>query len=183
MAAKGSYRKTRKIQDWYRERKYLHFDRPLGHAAALKATRPTDVAIHAFYPLISYEVESVKVQKVKGTKKLVQTSKTRPIAYAAHLDSHIYSRYAHDLSRQYEKALSAHGLSDCVLAFRTLGKDNIDFASHAFDYIKSKHSCCAIALDVSGFFNNLDHSVLKHAWCYVLGKKSCQMITLQFLNR
>jgi len=157
--------------DWYRSRHYLHFDRPLSYASAEKASRSSRVATHAFYPLISYEVKSKKIFRNKITDTISTKEKDRPIAYAGHLDSHIYSRYAWEMNKLYEAALVRNELTESVLAFRSLGKDNIDFAYRAFQEIRSRDECCAIALDVTGFFDNLDHGVLKSAWCSLLGKK------------
>ena len=42
-----------------------------------------------------------------------------------------------------------------------LGKNNIEFANNAFEEIKRRKHCVAIALDISGFFDNLDHQRLK----------------------
>lgn len=57
--------------------------------------------------------------------------------------------------------LSERGLCDCVLAFRSLGKNNIHFANDAFKEIQRRESCEAIGLDIKGFFDNLDHALVK----------------------
>ena len=87
--------KTASPPPWYRLRRYLHFDCPVGlkRAEAL-VMDPHAVACHAFYPLISYDLTSKKLTADRLTKKLVPREKTRPISYAAHLDAHIYNYYA-----------------------------------------------------------------------------------------
>src|SRR5690606_14828177 len=55
------------------------------------------------------------------------------------------------------------------LAFRKLGKSNIEFAFDAFQKIKAMGNCTAIGYDISGFFDNLDHVLLKNAWYRLLG--------------
>lgn len=155
---------------WYRPRRYLHFDSPVGLKRAENlVTDPNAVARHAFYPLISYEITSKKLAKAPNSHKLVAKGKIRPISYAAHLDAHIYSYYAHLLSVRYEVFLTTNGLTSSVLAFRQLGKNNINFAAEAFAEIRRRGNCAAVALDISGFFDNLDHELLKQAWCLLLG--------------
>ena len=160
-------------KDWYRSRYYLHFDLPLNIKKASKlVTDPRLIAKHAFYPLIHYSIETVKISKDSVTKKVkVLTPKSRPISYPAHLDSHIYSYYSKILSHYYEIKLKENGLDNSILAFRTLGKSNIDFALDAFNEVKKIGACCAVALDVRKFFDTLDHEVLKKEWCNLLQEK------------
>ena len=155
---------------WFRRRHYLHFDLPVGKEKAEKiVTNPDAVSSHSFFPFISFCVESEKIKKNPSTKTVSKIPKSRHISYGAHLDSHIYSYYSKLLSECLETALKTNGLDKSVLAFRSLGKSNIDFAADAFDHIKSVGACSAIALDISGFFDNLDHKHLKHKWSQILG--------------
>lgn len=154
-------------ESWYRRRGYLHFDRAVGQKRAVNlVTDPEKVAKHSFYPLISYEIESTKISKSSGV--LARSKKKRPIAYAAHLDSHIYSYYAKILEQEYEEFILDCDLHDSILAFRSLGKSNIHFASIAFNNIRERKNCAVVALDVKGFFDNLNHHLLKNAWCNIL---------------
>lgn len=154
---------------WFRRRSYLHFDRRVGlrHAAKIVCS-PTRVASHAFYPLIRYQIVSTKIRRNEDGSKLELKEKVRDIAYAAHVDAHIYSYYSKLLEERYEDFLRKKGLSNCVLAFRSLGKSNIEFAAGAFGEISSRKECAAVALDVSGFFDNLHHQILKQQWCNLL---------------
>lgn len=131
--------------------------------------RPQQVASHSFYPLIRYVITTTKRTKKPDTDRIVLTPKERPISYAAHADAHIYAYYATILAERYEELLKTSKLDSNVLAFRPLGKSNIDFAAQAFKEIRSRGECAAVALDIKGFFDNLDHGVLKKAWCHVLG--------------
>lgn len=165
--------KFKKPHPWFRLRGYLHFDHPVKFETAQKVvTSPKRVASHAFYPLINYVVESKKISKDKKTKKVTVKYKERPIAYSSHMDSHIYSYYALQLTNLYEAKLKEKNLSDSILAFRSLGKSNIDFAHEAFQKIKSTGECSAVALDFSKFFDTLDHQILKQKWAILLGKDS-----------
>lgn len=155
---------------WYKSRKYLHFDRPVGQKAALDyVTSPKKVAAHSFYPFITYTSVILKYRLDNDRGVFLKNPKPRPISYSAHLDSHIYSYYCFILSQLYEKELVRHGLHTSVLAFRSIdGKSNIDFAHDAFCEIKSKGECCVLAFDVEKFFERLDHSRLKVAWAKLL---------------
>lgn len=160
-----------KLPAWYRSRGYLHFDLPLSYRkAAAIATKPARVATHAFYPFLDYTITAHKVAKNDVTEKLVSKAKERPIKYAAHADSHIYAYYSAQLSAAYENELAKRDLGDSVLAFRSLGKKcNIDFAKQAFDTISAFGECAVVALDISGFFDNIDHQILKEKWTDLLG--------------
>ncbi|GGB01988.1 antiviral reverse transcriptase Drt2 [Agarivorans gilvus] len=162
---------TTKIPEWYRRRGYLHFDLPIAYKNAYKlVTNPALVLTHAFFPLINYSVISKKINRDKNTKKIDYATKERPIAYSSHVDSHIYAYYASLLSELYEQRLRSSGLDKNVLAFRGLGKSNIDFAFEAFQQIKAMGECSAVALDFSKFFDTLDHALLKKSWADLLGE-------------
>ncbi len=152
---------------WLKKRNYLHFDRPISELSIINyVSLPKNIASHAFYPFISYKAISYKIRKTDtGIEKVF---KDRPIAYASHIDSHIYSYYNYMLSHKYEDLLTKTDAKDSVLAFRKLDKCNIDFAFSAFQSIKKQQDCVAIALDIKGFFENLDHEILKKSWSSLL---------------
>lgn len=161
-----------KNPEWFKKRGYLHFDDQIDLKSAIKiVTNPKRIASHSFYPMLRYFSFSTKVKKDSKEGSLKKTSKDRPITYASHIDSHIYSYYGKILERAYEQKLLDLGISDCVLAFRKLGKSNVDFSYEAFSEIESRSSCNVIALDISGFFDNLCHKHLKQVWGEVLGEK------------
>jgi len=154
---------------WYRPRRYLHFDEPLSIAKATAlATDPSAVTAHAFWPLIRFHVHTAKIKQDKVSGKIDWHHKDREISYAAHSDSLIFGFYASVLADAYEKKLLQLGLGDCVLAFRPLGKCNIDFAKCAFDEIANRGNCVALALDVTKFFDTIDHAQLKQRWASLL---------------
>lgn len=158
------------VNHWYRNRRYLHFDVPVGIKKASKIVlNPISVQTHSFFPFLSYQISSRKIFKNNGTIKY--KDKNRPIAFASHVDSHIYAYYSQLLSNAYEKNIVHEELDEVVLAFRKLGKSNIDFAYDAFENIKSRGECSALAFDITGFFDNLDHDVLKDNWCTLIGLK------------
>jgi RNA-directed DNA polymerase len=157
---------------WYKSRGYIHFDLPIGvKQAEAIATSPEKVKRHSFYPFIAYEIQSKKVRKGEDGKSLVIKNKKRTVSYASHVDSHIYTYYSCLLGEAYEKLIKDIGIEKNVLAFRKLGKSNIDFANDAFNEIIKRKNCAAIAFDIEGFFDNLDHSILKESWAMVLDEK------------
>jgi hypothetical protein len=153
-------------------KKYPHFD---GFISAEKATiyvtNPERVSGHPFYPFMHYKQRWTRFAP-KGQAGAV---KERPIRYAARLDAYIFSYYRHILSGHYEEELRRAKLGDCVLAYRQIpipggkgGKSNVHFAADAVRKIQEFGGCCAIALDISSFFESLDHSTLKKLWCRLL---------------
>ena len=102
--------------------------------------------------------------------------KDRPIRFAARLDSCTISYYRHLLAAPYEAVLHAEGLADAVIAYRRIpkatdggGQSKIDFALSAAQAILSQRNCCTIALDISSFFEALDHQRLRSVWADLLG--------------
>jgi Reverse transcriptase (RNA-dependent DNA polymerase) len=156
-------------------KKYPHFDSwILAKDAVALATNPDRVATHAFYPFMRY-VQGWTRFAEKGGRG---SRKDRPIRYAARGDAYIFAYYRHLLSGPYEAALKAHGLQDNVLAYRRIpdtsgpgGKCNIHFARDAFLKIRELDNCCVVALDISSFFENLDHKKLYELWSRMIGKK------------
>ncbi|OAM73878.1 reverse transcriptase [Devosia elaeis] len=154
-------------------RTYPHFDPLLtGEKAASIALDPQAVAAHTFYPFIKYDERWTLFAEAGEPGR----PKERPIRYAARLDACIFSYYRHMLSEPYERRLEAEGLTETVLAYRRVrastgkgGKSNIDFAKEAFQYAQALGDCCAISLDISSFFESLDHQRLKSLWASLLG--------------
>lgn len=98
-------------------------------------------------------------------------TKIRPICFASHMDGLIFGFYAHALTRVYEAYIADLGFSDCVIAYRSNlgGKCNIQFSKEVFNEIKG--DCTAIALDIKGYFDHIDHVILKEKWSKILGEK------------
>ncbi|WP_168734446.1 reverse transcriptase domain-containing protein [Ollibium composti] len=139
--------------------------------AVLLATDPVRVARHPFYPFIRYHQRWTKYAEKGQSGK----EKIRPIRYAARADAYIFSYYRYLLSRDYEARLQNENLTENVLAYRRIldssgsGKCNIHFAMDGIKKIRNLGRCCAIAMDISNFFESIDHGVLKEAWKDVIG--------------
>lgn len=153
---------------------YPHFDAPntLREIRRL-VTDPERVAANSFYPFFLFE-ESW--QPYRSTDAAKPEKKTRPIRYGARRDAYIFAFYRRKLSRLYEARLREMGIEDCPIAYRQVlkpkrggGKCNIDFAKDAFDEIDRLGDCVAVALDIKGYFENLDHVRIKRTWCDLLG--------------
>lgn len=158
-------------KSWFKIRGYLHFDTPISLENATKlVSSPQLISTHSFYPFISCTLSTPKLKKNENGE-LTREFKNRTISYAAHKDSHIFSYYAYILGEKYENLITNKydNINQSVLAFRKLGRNNIDFAKQAFSYIKKIKNCSVIALDISDFFGNLNHKILKKKWCEVLG--------------
>lgn len=156
---------------------YLHFDKKRTPSNILRyVTNPDNINKHAFYPFIAYTRTERKIHKPNDVIEFKE--KNRPISYASHIDGAIYAYYAHLLEQPYEAQLSEQRLQNNITAFRkitgtfegkTIAKNNIYFSKDVFDTIREKQNCVALCYDISGFFDNLDHALLKQAWCEVLG--------------
>ncbi|CAL78901.1 putative Reverse transcriptase [Bradyrhizobium sp. ORS 278] len=150
--------------DWFKPRGYRHFDAQIGEQYAIKVADEGFVERHAWLPLIRYQ-KRVKRYKPKLGKTVF---KQRPIMYASHRDSCILSKYAWDLSKRLDAYYERKGLDRNVIAYRRLGKSNYHFSAEAFQFAKSRPGCVVLCFDISGFFDNLDHRILKRRLKFIL---------------
>ena len=156
------------------QKQYPHFDAPLSKIELQNiANSPKRVAENAFFPLIQYDKSYQPFRdKLKKPDK-----KRRPIRYASRRDSIIFSKYRSLLSDRYEDELFKRNISNVPIAYRKIpldsnsngGKCNIHFAKDLFDEIKCKDKCTVFALDISQFFESIDHQRLYQVWCDLLG--------------
>lgn|GEM_PF-354860 len=153
---------------------YPHFDAPLPlHEARRLVSNKKRVSENKFYPLLLYYEEW---QPYRTADIVKPERKVRPIRYGARRDSYIFKHYREILSEKYENKLGDLGISDCPIAYRRIskgggagGKCNIDFAKEAFDEIDRIGNCVAVALDIEGYFESLDHYKIKDIWSELLG--------------
>lgn len=158
--------------DWFKSRGYRHFDLPVGEAFAEKVTNPAFVLKHSFLPLLHYTKSEKRYKKCPETGKRTITTKDRPIKYASHRDACILSYYASEMNKLLDAHYDSAGLSDSVLAYRALGRGNYDFSAEVLAFAKDHAPVTILAFDVSSFFGNLDHTLLKRRLKAVLGVKS-----------
>ncbi len=141
---------------------------------------PDSVSRHSFYPFIRIDTRDRRYRRPKnrksGARKREIFVKKRPIDFSSHKDALVFSWYAAQLSERYEKILSEMNLSDAVIAYRSIkspvtgrGKSNADFAGEVFAFIDAHAPCSVLAIDVSKFFEEIDHSKLKSKWSQIMG--------------
>ncbi len=158
-------------------RNYQHIDNPLdldnekifGKVISIIE----DIKNHQFLPFIKRDKIEVRFRKNK-TGKVQRSQKVRPIMYASHIDAHIYSYYNFVFQKIYENYLKKKNIDDVVIAYRKLkekeigkGKSNIHFANEVFQYIEKQNDCVVITHDIEGFFNNINHNLLKDKICKI----------------
>ena len=179
------------IPDWLKFKKYPHIGKPLTKKKdkgwVIKyVTNPDKIANHKFTPLLHKKIYQRKYRpskdapknKFKKRQRSVQKPKKRPIFYASHLDSIIYSYYSHNLTKAYENYLENEVYGISAVAYRKIpivkgkkgNKSNIEFAYETFKFIEeNKHrNLSIIVADVTSFFDKLDHRILHKQWKRVL---------------
>jgi hypothetical protein len=159
-------------------KRYPHFDQVL-KPDEIKAlvTDPVRVAQNTFFPLLLYTKKWQPFRPDKTGSKPRPKPKDRPIRYASRRDAYIFAYYRHLLAAPYEAELERLGISHCPVAYRRVptqagslrGKCNIQFAHDAVNTIRQLGNCCAIAVDISSYFESLDHERLRTLWCRLLG--------------
>ncbi|WP_417236098.1 reverse transcriptase domain-containing protein [Bizionia paragorgiae] len=135
------------------------------------------VSQHSFLPFVKILTKTPRYRYQKKHQLYGLETKIRPIAFASHFDTYLYAFYSYVLTEKYQDYIIKKGFSDSVLAYRTdlNGKCNIQFAKQAFDDVR-KHftkngECAVIALDITGYFDNIDHFTLKEKWCKIIDEK------------
>jgi len=150
---------------WFKARGYRHFDAPVGESYADKVCDPVFVAKNSWLPLIHY-VKKIKRYRKKDGKTVY---KDRDIMFASHRDACILGKYASDLSQLLDKHYARAGLGENVIAYRKLGRTNYDFSAEAFRFAQGLGHCVVLCFDITGFFDNLDHAILKARLKNLLG--------------
>lgn len=154
-------------------KQYPHFDKPIRPGNIQRLVNDADaVAINSFYPFMRFEEKWQPFREKKAGKP---DKKVRELRFASRRDAYIYSFYRHLLCEPYEASLTAYGLNDHVIAYRKLatpkgkGKSNIEFALDAFNVIREYGDAAVVTLDISKFFESIDHELLRQKWCALLG--------------
>lgn len=170
------------MEDWQLKKsdlkRYPHFDQVLKSNEIISlVTDPARVAQNSFFPLLRYIKRWQPFRHGKDSGKPRPKPKDRPIRYAARRDAYIFAYYRHLLSGPYEAELERLGISHCPIAYRRIptekdgrrGKCNIQFSREAVDRIRDLGDCYAIAVDISSYFESIDHERLRQLWCRLLG--------------
>ena len=94
--------------------------------------------------------------------------------YASHRDAAIFSFYSFVLKDLYGKKIKLKPeLDKAVIAYRRIptspssgrNKSNIDFSEDAFSFISNicEADAVILCLDIEGFFDNMDHSLIRNS--------------------
>lgn len=164
-----------------KERRYKHFDLPLReNDREWEVDFSQETKAHRFWPLLGFTDLARRYIRIKDDdgnwkrdangdfeRKVVE--KLRPIRFAGHEDAAYLQAYATHLNDFYERALTKDGTASNVLAYRKGGGTNIHHAKSLFDEIVERGDCTVIAMDISGFFDNLDHLILRDEVAALLG--------------
>ena len=185
-----------KKKDWFKDRGYLHLTNRINRMDKGNVLRYVSnskkIQKHRFSPFIlkqsnsrryrfSNELDRHSHKAVDDKGQITSNVKMRPIMYATHIDSHIYSYYSHKIIQpKYEKLLkSKDELNKCITAYRQIPSEdkvrykyNVDFAKEVFDEIILRKDCAVLAFDIKNFFPTLNHKQLKRIWSSILGTKS-----------
>lgn len=174
-------RYVKKVEEKFKIKKYPHFDAYFNFTKEkerlhkiVRDTTGRAVAAHPFLPLVKILIKTPRYRYQEEDSSFSLETKIRPISFASHFDGYIYGFYSFGLNEIYQRYIKAHGFYKSVLAYRTdlNGKCNIQFAKEVFDEIKLRGECTAIAIDIKGYFDSIDHDILKEMWCKVLGISS-----------
>lgn len=131
-----------------------------------------NLQFRSFYPFLKILLKTPRYRYQFEEGEYELETKIRPICFAAHIDSLLMGFYSFGLTKKYEEYIRHHQFSDVVLAYRSdLKKSNIQFAKEVFDQIKKRGCCSAIALDIKGYFDHIDHTILLEKWQKILGKR------------
>lgn len=182
--------KKRKEKDWFKIKRYLHIGLPLKSRdrnwVEKYVSNTSNLEKHAFLPFIHRKKKVRKFRKEiahDGTRSKLRKPgiKVRELYFANHLDSNVFSFFSSLLSKEYEGFVLKNDLDGAVTAYRQIPIDkanlnsrnrcNIDFANDVFDKIKSfaPNHLAVFILDISSFFDNLNHQILKKNWIKVIG--------------
>lgn len=174
--------KARDELEWLKCKRYMHLDLPIEGKRKRRIVsyiqNPSAISKHAFLPLVRRTVISYPY-RLNSKGERVCKCKRRPLTYASHEDSAIFAYYAYKLQKRYEDYLVHNSISDVVTAYRKIPSDkhggnkcSIDFAYDMFRYIKDRlaydKTLAVITFDIQGFFDNLDHKILKQNWKRIL---------------
>lgn len=177
-------------EEWFKPKKYPHIGYPitlLDYSWVREyVSNPEKIRVHSFLPLIhktikqrKFRADNTNTKKTPSKKKFrKKDEKNREIYFASHLDAQIFSYYNTLLVDAYEEYMSSESYNECIVAYRkipisdtsTNNKCNIEFAKSTFEFIKNNQDkkLSVIVADVTSFFDNLNHKILKKQWCKIL---------------
>jgi hypothetical protein len=183
------------FEEWFKIKKYPHIGKPITikdyNRVKMYVNNPDKIRKHSFLPFIHKTIlkrkfradKSILVKNPSGKRQRIKDKpKERPIFFASHIDAMIFSKYNNILIEAYEKYIEDKPFNESIVAYRKIpvikGKKgnrcNIDFTKTAFEYIKSNQNLklTVIVADITSFFDNLNHKILKKKWAEILHEKA-----------
>lgn len=181
------------LETWFKTKKYPHIGTPITSKDYNWVKDYVEnfekIRLHSFLPLIHKSIVQRKFRAAnsatilnpsKKRPRILGKPKVREIYFATHLDSLILSKYNETLATAYENYIISKEFNESIVAYRKIpilkgsekNKCNIDFAKTTFEFIKNnnKKKLTAIVADVTSFFDNLNHKILKKQWTKVLNE-------------
>lgn len=148
---------------------------------------PENICKRKFLPFLLWKKPKFKIswiQKMNSSdkwKKKITKKEYRPIMWASHFDSIIYRYLGYIWWIKYENYIEKNKLHANVIAYRSIydeelkiWKNNINYAVSSFKFIQKEKDVVAAVFDVSKFFENLDHWILKENLLKVLNQKKLE---------
>ncbi|WP_159470251.1 reverse transcriptase domain-containing protein [Dyadobacter sp. 3J3] len=179
-------------ENWFKLKKYPHIGLPITASdydwVKEYVYNKDKIRTHSFLPLIHKCISQRKFRpdklindKTKTNRRYrIKDKKDRNIYFASHIDSLIFSYYNSILVEAYEQYIENKNFNESVVAYRKIAlfkdsknnKCNIDFAKTVFEFIKQNDSnkLSVVVADVTSFFDNLDHKIIKRKWSEILNE-------------
>lgn len=155
---------------------YVHFDNKLSKKEANNYLR--NISNHQYLPFINYEID-----KKKWDSNHNKTGETRTISVASIKDNYVYQYFNNIISNKYEKFIKSSNINDCVCAYRKgQHKSNVNYSAEVFKFIADSNDAKIFIGDVTKFFDNLDHKILKNCLKEVLNVKELDDNTYNMLK-
>ncbi|BFG70146.1 hypothetical protein KACHI17_10270 [Sediminibacterium sp. KACHI17] len=182
---------------WLKSKGYRHLTNKLnvskhGRFFISRITNEDYVKRHSFFPLLHSVIYEPRYKKIdfsgnrshkkvnKKTGRYERIGKPRPLHYATHVDSLIFSYYGQLLYEEYKNKLDLDkNLSDSIIAYRKIpdpdnppkNKGTIHFAKEAFLEISQRtyqEETVVLKFDIQSFFNSINHDFLLNQWKKIL---------------
>ena len=155
---------------------YVHFDTEMSKKEARDYLKNIDS--HQYLPFINYTVD-----KKKWDGNHNKTGETRTISVASIKDNYVYQHFNNIISSKYEKYIDESELKNVVCAYRKgQHKSNIHYAHEALNFIMKSKDAKIFIGDISNFFDNLDHKLLKECLKEVLLVNELDDVTYKMLK-
>lgn len=165
-------------------RGYFHFDKTISiynpaqiNRLKQKLTSKETLSHWPFFPFIRQDQRNkrIRYKKINSIQPLALELETyiksRKIMYASHQDACLFSFINYILEKSYEKELRERGIENNIIAYRSLGKGNVQLSKQTFDFSKEQEEFVCLLLDIKGFFDNIPHVYLENRITDILGFK------------